>query len=53
MKIISTIDKKKLSLNFNSFLKEEEEILQKSEAVALKRVLAYVLEKNESRLYFN
>ena len=38
------IDKKKLGSNIDSFL-EEEEILQESEAVALKRVIAYALEE--------
>lgn len=38
------IDKKKLGSNFDNFL-EEEEILQESEAVALKRVIAYALEE--------
>lgn len=38
------IDKSKLGTSFDSFL-EEEEILQESEAVALKRVIAYALEQ--------
>ena len=38
------IDKKKLGSNFDSLL-EEEDILQESEAVALKRVIAYALEE--------
>ena len=38
------IGKKKLGSNFDSFL-EEEDILQESEAVALKRVIAYALEE--------
>ncbi len=38
------IDRKKLGSNFDSFL-EEEDILQESEAVALKRVIAYALEE--------
>lgn len=38
------IDKRKLGTSFDSFL-EEEEILQESEAVALKRVIAYALEQ--------
>jgi len=38
------IDKDKLGSNFDSFL-EEEDLLQKSEAVAIKRVIAYALEQ--------
>ena len=38
------IDKRKLGTSFDSFL-EEEEILQESEAVALKRVIAFALEQ--------
>lgn len=38
------IDKRKLGTSFDSFL-EEEEILQESEAVAIKRVIAYALEQ--------
>ncbi len=38
------IDKKHVGTNFDNFL-EEEEILQESEAVALKRVIAYALEE--------
>ena len=38
------IDKKHVGSNFDNFL-EEESILQESEAVALKRVIAYVLEE--------
>lgn len=38
------IDKKHIGTNFDSFL-EEEDILQESEAVALKRVIAYALEE--------
>lgn len=38
------IDKSKLGTSFDSFL-EEEEILQESEAAALKRVIAYALEQ--------
>ena len=38
------IDKKKLGSSFDSFL-EEEGILQESEAVAIKRVIAYALEQ--------
>lgn len=38
------IDKKHIGTSFDSFL-EEEEILQESEAVALKRVIAYALEE--------
>ena len=38
------IDKNKLGSNFDSFL-EEENILQESEAVALKRVIAYALKE--------
>lgn len=38
------IDKKHIGSNFDNFL-EEESILQESEAVALKRVIAYALEE--------
>ena len=38
------IDKKHIGTSFDSFL-EEEDILQESEAVALKRVIAYALEE--------
>lgn len=38
------IDKNKLGSSFDSFL-EEETLLQESEAVALKRVIAYALEE--------
>ncbi|CDE92593.1 putative uncharacterized protein [Fusobacterium sp. CAG:815] len=38
------IDKKHVGSNFDNFL-EEESILQESEAVALKRVIAYALEE--------
>jgi len=38
------IDKNKLGSNFDSFL-EEENLLQESEAVAIKRVIAYALEQ--------
>ena len=38
------IDKKHIGSNFDSFL-EEENILQESEAVAIKRVIAYALEQ--------
>ncbi|MDO5436790.1 MAG: helix-turn-helix domain-containing protein [bacterium] len=38
------IDKKYIGTSFDSFL-EEEDILQESEAVALKRVIAYALEE--------
>ena len=38
------IDKSKLGTSFDSFLKEEE-ILQESEVVALKRVIAHALEQ--------
>lgn len=38
------IDKKHIGTNFDSFL-EEESLLQESEAVALKRVIAYALEQ--------
>lgn len=38
------IDKNKLGSNFDSFL-EEEQILQESEAAAIKRVIAYALEQ--------
>lgn len=38
------IDKKHIGTSFNSFL-EEESLLQESEAVALKRVIAYALEQ--------
>ena len=38
------IDKKHIGTSFDSFL-EEEEILQESEAVALKRVIVYALEE--------
>ncbi|MBP3924803.1 XRE family transcriptional regulator [bacterium] len=38
------IDKKHIGSNFDSFL-EEEDILQESEAVVLKRVIAYALEE--------
>lgn len=38
------IDKSKLGSSFDSFL-EEEDMLQESEAVALKRVIAYALEQ--------
>jgi len=38
------IDKKHIGSNFDSFL-EEEGILEESEAVAMKRVLAYALEE--------
>ena len=38
------IEKKHIGSNFDSFL-EEEDILQESEAVALKRVIAYALEE--------
>ncbi len=38
------IDKKHVGANFDSFL-EEQDILQESEAVALKRVIAYALEE--------
>lgn len=38
------IDKNKLGSNFDSFL-EKENILQESEAIALKRVIAYALEE--------
>ena len=38
------MDKKHIGSSFDSFL-EEENILQESEAVAIKRVIAYALEK--------
>ena len=38
------IDKRHIGTSFDSFL-EEEDILQESEAVALKRVIAYALEE--------
>ena len=38
------IDKKKLGSSFESFL-EEEDMLQESEAIAIKRVIAYALEQ--------
>ena len=38
------IDKKHIGSNFDAFL-EEEEILQESEAIAIKRVIAYALEE--------
>lgn len=38
------IDKKHIGTSFDSFL-EEQDILQESEAVALKRVIAYALEE--------
>lgn len=38
------IDKKHIGSSFDSFL-EEENILQESEAVAIKRVIAYALEQ--------
>ncbi|DAA95412.1 TPA: Fis family transcriptional regulator [Candidatus Gastranaerophilales bacterium HUM_12] len=38
------MDKKHVGSNFDNFL-EEESILQESEAVALKRVIAYALEE--------
>lgn len=38
------IDKKHIGTSFDSFL-EEENLLQESEAVALKRVIAYALEQ--------
>lgn len=38
------IDKKHIGSNFDSFL-DEENLLQESEAVALKRVIAYALEE--------
>lgn len=38
------IDKKHIDTSFDSFL-EEEKLLQESEAVALKRVIAYALEQ--------
>ena len=38
------IDKKYIGSNFDSFL-EEEEILQESEAVAIKRMIPYALEQ--------
>ena len=38
------IDKKKLGSSFDSFL-EEEDMLQESEAIAIKRVIAYALEQ--------
>lgn len=38
------INKKRIGSNFDSFL-EEEEILQESETVAIKRVIAYALEQ--------
>lgn len=38
------IDKKYIGSNFDSFL-EEENILQESEAIAIKRVIAYALEQ--------
>lgn len=38
------IDKKHIGTSFDSFL-EEEDVLQESEAVALKRVIAYALEE--------
>ena len=38
------IDKKHLGSSFDSFL-EEEDMLQESEAIAIKRVIAYALEQ--------
>ena len=38
------IDKKHIGSSFDSFL-EEEDMLQESEAVAIKRVIAYALER--------
>ena len=38
------IDKKHIGTSFDSFL-EEEDMLQESEAVAIKRVIAYALEQ--------
>lgn len=38
------IDKKHIGTNFDCFL-EEEDLLQESEAIALKRVIAYALEE--------
>ena len=43
------IDKKHIGSNFDNFL-EEESILQESEAVALKRVIAYALEEKNWKL---
>ena len=43
-RITKMIDKKHIGSSFDSFL-EEENILQESEAVAIKRVIAYALEQ--------
>ena len=45
------IDKKHTGSSFDSFL-EEENILQESEAVAIKRVIAYALEQKCLQIIF-
>ena len=42
--LLKMIDKKRIGSSFDSFL-EEEDMLQESEAVAIKRVIAYALEQ--------